>query len=101
MATPVKVTTEVIASFTNNIEGNLILQKNVYVQVVLACAKLSALTHQNKFVAEVLYESFHNRFNSTEDLTLSHLANIFTSVGLTEFRSLTNVKDKMVKRKKA
>ena len=59
-------------------------------QFILAEAKLSALAHQNNFVAEVLYESFHNRFNSTAYLTLSHLAYIFTSVGLDEFRSLPN-----------
>lgn len=81
---------EVIANFTNNIEGDLILQQDVYVQFILAEAKLSAFAHQNNFVAEVLYESFHKRFNSTTYLTLSHLAYIFTSVGLDEFRSLPN-----------
>lgn len=34
---------EVITNFTNNIEGDLILQQDVYVQVVLAEEKLSVL----------------------------------------------------------
>lgn len=91
---------EIIAAFTSKIEGDLQLQQDVYVQVMNTESNLPALADQNNYVAEVLLEHFHERFTSTADLTLSHLAYLFTADGLENFGMIPNDKEKMEKRKK-
>lgn len=90
---------EVISEFTDNIEGDLKLQQDVYVSVVEAESKLKALTDDNNFVAEILLEKFEERFKTTADLTLAHLAFIFTAVGLDDFRNTPNDAEKKKTRK--
>ena len=68
----------VITSFTDQIEGDLNLQQDVYVAVTEVKSKLQALANQNNFVAQELLEKFLKRFETTADLTLAHLAFIFT-----------------------
>lgn len=86
---------EVIAGFTNCIEGDLCLQQDVYISVLDAESKLESLAQNKNYVAETLYDKFHHRFTSTADLTLAHLAFLFTPTGLDDFRSLPNDREKV------
>ena len=57
-------------------------------------SKLQALANQNNFVAQELLDKFQKRFETTADLTLAHLAFIFTAEGLEAFRILPNDQEK-------
>lgn len=89
---------EVIACFTNCIEGDLCLQQDAYTSVLEAESKLESISANNNYVAETLYDKFHERFTSTADLTLAHLAFLFTPTGLDDFRSQPNDREKAQKR---
>ena len=84
----------VITSFTDQIEGDLNLQQDEYVAVTEVKSKLQALANQNNFVAQELLDKFLKRFETTADLTLAHLAFIFTAEGLEAFRILPNDQEK-------
>ena len=57
-------------------------------------SKLQALANQNNFVAQELLDKFLKRFETTADLTLAHLAFIFTAEGLEAFRISPNDQEK-------
>ena len=78
----------VIADFTNKIEGDLVLQQELYVSYIGVEASLERMTIRGNAVAQKLLEAFQERFRTTADLTLSHLAYIMTPTGLKTFQAL-------------
>lgn len=80
----------VIARFTDQIEGDLHLQQQVYVAFISAQAELERMRERRNIVARNLLDALTSRFTRTADLALSRLAFCFTAEGLTDFHSMPN-----------
>ena len=76
---------KVIAEFTDQIEGDLVLQQQVYVAVNEALRTLEELDTP---VSEALHHFFQQRFQETADLSLAKLAYYLTPVGIVQYRAL-------------
>lgn len=80
----------VIATFTDSIEGDLQLQQQVYVSVIETESSLQRMQSEGNEVAKALLTAFRTRFITTADLTLAQLAYIFTPNGLNAHQALPN-----------
>lgn len=91
---------EVIADFTDHIEGDIVLQQEVYIHKLMAESQLENMVSKDKnAIAEQLLEDFRRRFKKTADIIVSELAYLFTPVGLKQFRILDDDRNKHEKRK--
>lgn len=91
---------EVLAEFTEHIEGDIVLQQEVLIHKIIMESQLEQMATEGKnAIADQLLEVFRRRFKQTADITVSELAYIFTPNGLNQFRMLNDNKDKHQKRK--
>ena len=84
----------VIAEFTDAIEGDLQLQQQVYTSIVTTEAKLADMQQKGNIIAGQLLDAFRERFIRTADVVLAHLAYVLTPCGLSEFQALPNNAEK-------
>jgi hypothetical protein len=78
---------KIIRSFTLRIEGDIVLQQDVFVEARNVRFTLTALEVSGNMYASTLRTAFEERFMKTADILISELAWRFTPAGVLEWRN--------------
>ena len=78
---------KIIRTFTLKIEGDIVLQQQVFLEARNVNTSLTALEIQGNQFAATLRDAFESRFTKTADLLIAELAWRFTPAGVIEWRN--------------
>lgn len=76
---------EIIAEFTTRIEGDTVMQQDLYIQYKKALNEFDLISNRGNTEDE-FKQMFIERFKSTANIRISQIAYIFTAKGLKEYR---------------